>query len=304
MSTMLWIRASIVITCLLFSSARAQERAASVRDIPADVAANRDIAYIENGHERQKLDLYLPKLRGDKPLPIVVWVHGGGWRQGNRFPCPALFLTQHGYAVASIGYRLSDAAQFPAQIHDCKAAIRFLRSRHDVYHIDPQKIGVWGSSAGGHLVALLGTSGNSPELEGTLGTVSEASTVNAVCDYFGPTDLLKMAAQSDTNSRIDHDDPRSPESLLLGGPVQQQREVARLANPLTFVDREDPPFLIVHGDRDPLVPTEQSRMLAAALKTQGVDHELMIVSGGGHGPFREPEQLNKVRDFFDKSLQP
>jgi acetyl esterase/lipase len=272
--------------------------------IPETVEPRRDLEYVTGGHERQKLDLYLPKTRPATPLPLVIWVHGGGWQNGNRFPCPALFLSEHGYAVASLGYRLSDAAIFPAQIHDCKAAIRYLRSHADEFGIDPQRFGVWGSSAGGHLVALLGTSGNAAGLEGQLGDTSTNSQVQAVCDYFGPTDLLKMASQSSENSRINHDAPDSPESKLLGGPLQQQVALAAQANPITYVDGDDPPFLIVHGDQDPLVPAQQSRLLLDALRAAKVAAELVIVPGGGHGPFREPQQLEQVRKFFDQYLKP
>ncbi len=283
--------------------ASTQAKRKSREAIPEKVEAHRDIAYVTDGHERQRLDLYLPKERPDKPLPLVIWVHGGGWRQGNRFPSPALFLSEHGYAVASLGYRLTDSAQFPAQIHDCKAAIRYLRHHANEYHIDPNRFGVWGSSAGGHLVALLGTSGNAPQLEGELGESQGGSAVQAVCDYFGPTDLLKMAAQSGANSRLDHDSADSPESKLLGGPLQEQVEAARIANPLTYIDPQDPPFLIVHGDQDPLVPPQQSQILQEALEKANVPAELIIVPGGGHGPFREPEQLEQVRRFFDKILK-
>lgn len=271
--------------------------------IPENVRALRDIVYVEGGHERQKLDLYLPREETDAPRPVVLWIHGGGWRRGQRYPCPALFLTQKGYAVASIGYRLSDTATFPAQIHDCKVAIRFLRSRAKEYQLAPDRFGVWGSSAGGHLAALVGTSGNAHELEGQLAAVDGSSQVQAVCDYYGPTDLLQMAAQSGPNSRIDHDAADSPESKLVGGPLQERPDVAHRANPITYVDRLDPPFLIVHGDADPLVPDQQSRLLYDALQSVGVESHLTIVPGGGHGPFRDPAQLAAVEAFFNKILR-
>lgn len=299
------VSASILAGVVVISplAAAAQPPTGQRRSIPESVESRLDIAYVENGHERQKLDVYLPKQPADKPWPLVIWVHGGAWRQGDRYPCPALFLTQHGYAVASLGYRLSDTAQFPAQIHDCKAAIRYLRRHAEELHVDPQRVGVWGASAGGHLVALLGTSGNAPELEGELGNTDVPSSVSAVCDYYGPTDLLQMARQAGPDSRIDHDAADSPESKLLGGPLQEQTAAARQANPLTYVDAQDPPFLIVHGDKDPLVPLLQSRLLVDALNKAHVENELIVVAGGGHGPFREPERLDKVRDFFDGILK-
>lgn len=300
-----WLEWLAVCNCLFASDILSSGILTSAAWGQAPVQILRDVAYVENGHERHKLDLYLPKATQQPRWPLVIWIHGGGWQNGQRAPTPAQFLTEHGYAVASLGYRLSDSAQFPAQIHDCKAAVRYLRQHAKQYHLDPQRFGAWGSSAGGHLVALLGTSGNAPELEGDLGPwTSVSSSVQAVCDYFGPTDLAKMGEQSGPNSRLDHNAPNSPESKLLGGPVQQRLELAQTANPIQYVDPADPPFLIVHGDQDPLVPLQQSRLLLDALTAANVRAELVVVAGGGHGPFREPEQLNRVREFFDKRLGP
>lgn len=272
--------------------------------IPENVRALRDIPYVESGHERQKLDIYLPKQTTPELMPLVIWIHGGGWKSGNRFPCPALWLTQKGFVVASLGYRLSGSAVFPAQIHDCKAAIRHLRANAMQYRIDENHIGVWGSSAGGHLVALVGTTGNTSELDGNVGMHAPTSSrVQAVCDYYGPTDLLRMADQAGPNSKLDHDAKDSPESKLLGGPLQSKQQLARQANPITYVDPEDPPFLIVHGSADPLVPLGQSKLLNDSLQSSGVDTQLIVVPGGGHGPFRQPEQLNQVADFFRLHLQ-
>lgn len=279
-------------------------RRAARNAIPESVQAKLDIAYVlTEPHPRQRLDIYLPKQASEQPRPLVIWIHGGGWRAGNRFPCPAVFLTQHGYAVASVGYRLSDAAIFPAQVHDCKLAIAYLREHAQEWNLDPKRFGVWGSSAGGHLTALVGTSGGADELTPD-GIDASAADVQAACDYFGPTNLLLMDAQSDENSRMVHDADDSPESKLLGGPLQQQTDLAKMANPITYVDKSDPPFLIVHGDKDPLVPHQQSRILHAALTANGVSAELVIVPGGGHGPFRDPEQLERVRSFFDAALKP
>lgn len=269
--------------------------------LPDGTQVKRDVAYVTDGHERQKLDLYLlPEQR--TPRPMVVWIHGGGWRGGDKSNCPARFLLEHGYHVASINYRLSHHATFPAQIHDCKAAIRWVRANAAKHGIAPEKIGVWGSSAGGHLVALLGTSGRVAELEGKLGESGD-SRVQAVVDYYGPTDLLKMNEQAGELGTLDHDAPASPESKLLGGPLQHQVELARQASPLAYVSNDDPPFLIVHGDKDPLVPVQQSQQLHELLEKAGVDSTLVVVEGGKHGPFREPKQLARVQTFFDKRLK-
>ena len=267
-----------------------------------NVVVKRDMAYVENGHERHKLDLYLP-LQADKKLPLVVWIHGGGWRQGSKDSGgPALDLVSHGFIVASINYRLSNHAIFPAQIHDCKAAIRWLRAHADEYKIDAEHIGVWGSSAGGHLVALLGTSGDVVELEGDLGHIDQSSRVQAVCDWFGPTDLLLMNKQSGDGGTMNHDAIGSPESLLLGGPLQQVPEKAKLASPLSYVTPDDPAFLIVHGDKDPLVAWQQSQLLADALKASKCDVLFTIVPGAGHGGFSDPQIKLDCMRFFVQSL--
>jgi len=263
--------------------------------LPAGVRVLRDLKYVENGHERNRLDLYLPeKVEGG--LPLVVWIHGGAWQAGSKQGCPAVFLAAKGYAVASINYRLSQHAIFPAQIEDCKAAIRWLRGNAAKYQIDADHIGVWGASAGGHLVAMLGTTGNVKDLEGTGGNLDRSSRVQCVVDWFGPSDLATMAGS--------HDNPGSPESRLIGGTVQENKEKARKASPLTYVSKDSAPFLIMHGDQDNTVPLSQSEVLAAALKKAGVDVKLVVVKGNGHGGpgFTTPESRKLIEDFFGRYL--
>ena len=277
---------------------RGAESKGSVK-LPDGIEVRKNIEYVEDGHPRNKLDLYLsPKT--EKPVPLVIWIHGGGWRKGDKKNCPARFLLEHGFAVASVNYRLSGHAVFPAQIEDCKAAIRWLRTNAKDLNIDPGRFGVWGSSAGGHLVALLGTSGDVEDFDPSNTTVS--SSVQAVCDYFGPTNLLKMNEQAGESGRLDHDSPDSPESKLLGGPLQTMTTQAKRANPITYVSADDPPFLIVHGDKDPLVPLQQSRELNMALTEAGVDTELVVVQGGGHGGFKGAEHNDRVLAFFKAKL--
>ena len=261
---------------------------------------HRDLEYLPTKNKRQTLDIYVPK-NADSPRPLIVWIHGGAWRAGSKNRTPALRMLGQGYVVASINYRLSQKAIFPAQIQDCKAAIRWLRDHAAKYKIDPKRIGVWGSSAGGHLVALLGTSGGVKELDADK-SVATSAKVQAVCDFFGPTDFLQMDAHSPPNPRIVHDAPNSPESQLIGGPIQQHKEKTAKANPITYVSKDDPPFLIVHGDRDPLVPHHQSQILHKALKEAGVDSTLHTVEGGGHG-FRSREVDRLVDNFFAKHLK-
>lgn len=264
----------------------------------AKASSHKDIAYMPNGHERQKLDLYVP---GDvsRPVPLVCFIHGGGWRNGQKSSSTAMPLITRGYAVAAIGYRLSDAAQFPAQIEDCKAAIRWLRANAAKHGIDPARIGVWGPSAGGHLSALLGTSGDVRELEGALGTTGVSSRVQAVCDFYGPADFLL----GDVGGRADN--PAGPVALLLGGPAPQMKERARQASPVTWVSADDPPFLIFQGGRDRTVPPAQSEALAQRLKQAGVEVELVIFPEAEHGgpAFSSADTIDKIAAFFDRHLK-
>ena len=264
--------------------------------IPADVKVYRDVHYGPH-EERNLLDVYVPA-GSVEPLPLVIWIHGGGWQNGSKATGgPAISLLSQGFAVASINYRLSGDDVFPAQIEDCKAAIRFLRARAEDYNVDPRRFGVWGSSAGGHLVALLGTSGDVKDLEGAVGDFDEVtSRVQAVCDWFGPTDLLQMGGR--------HDDAESPESKLIGGPIQERKAEAARANPIAYVSPDDPPFLIMHGSSDPAVPFHQSELLEAALKKVGVESTLVKLVGAGHGgpEFTSPDSQTRVAEFFSKHV--
>ena len=268
--------------------------------LPEGTKAQRDIEYVPGGSKAQTLDLFFPE-KADAPLPLIVWIHGGGWSAGSKENCPAMFLLGQGYAVASINYRLSGEAKWPAQIEDCKAAIRWLRANAKKHNINPDRIGVWGSSAGGHLVAMLGTAGGVKEFDkGPNADVS--SRVQAACDWFGPTDLLQMGAQSGPNSKINHDSPNSPESRLIGGAIQENKEKAATANPIKYVTKDGAPFLIMHGDQDPLVPLAQSQILHEALQKAGVESTFHVVKGAGHG-FGGPENQKMVQAFFDKHLK-
>jgi acetyl esterase/lipase len=187
---------------------------------------------------------------------------------------------------------LSGDAIFPAQIEDCKAAVRWLRAHAKEYGLNPDRFGVWGSSAGGHLVALLGTSGD------------VSSRVQAVCDYYGPTDLLQMDAHALPSARLKHDPATSPESRLIGGAIQENKEKTTRANPIVYVTPDDPPFLIVHGDADPVVPIHQSQLLFDALKKAGVSVRFHTIKGAGHGQgFGGREIDEMVNNFFDSYLK-
>jgi acetyl esterase/lipase len=267
--------------------------------LPEGTRAVRNVDYGGHRDAHQNLDLYIPQ--GSRAFPLIAWIHGGGWAYQDKEPCNALAFLNHGYVVASINYRLSNQAPWPAQLHDCKAAIRFLRAHAAEYHIDPDRIGVWGSSAGGHLVAMLGLTANVRELEGTVGgNLQCSSAVQAVCDWFGPSDLGKF------------EDPRAVDLVvkLVGGPVDQHQADIRSASPISYVAGQPakniPPFLIMHGDADKMVPIQHSELLEAALRQAGANVTYHVVPNRGHGyeSLATPPNLAMVGDFFDQHLHP
>lgn len=281
---------ALVAAVLWMPSLQAQAKA------PKGIKVHRDLQYVKDGHERQRLDLFLPP-KTDGPFPVVVMIHGGGWQNGSKDQVPARVLAVKGYAVARINYRLVRHAVFPAQIEDCKAAIRWLRAYARTYNLDADHIAVWGSSAGGHLAALVGTSADVKQLEGKGGNLDQSSRVQAVIDWFGPTDFLHV-----------HDDfkhARVAIGKLLGGPPSDRKKLAALASPVTHVTKEAPPFLILHGDKDPVVPFRQSEILAAALKKAGVEVTLIKVKGGKHGgpDFNSAENGKLTEAFLEKHLK-
>lgn len=259
-----------------------------------------DITYaVVDGFEL-KLDLSLPG--GAKNPPLVVYIHGGSWRAGSRKGCPINWLVDEGYAVASISYRLSDRATFPAQIVDCKGALRFLRANAAKYGYSVAKVGVAGSSAGGHLAVLLGTSGGLKELEGDVGgNLDQSSRVDAIVDYYGPTDFPLRSKTHPARS----EDPKSGTAEMLGGPVSKNLEIAKLASGVTHVSGDDPPLLILHGDKDKTVLMDQSESLRDAYRRAGLEEKLIVVPGGGHGgaPFNNDDNRRAVLEFLDKHLR-
>ena len=292
----------IVFTLVLLAIAHS----AIAAEIPPGIKAELNIPYVENGHKRQMLDLYVPEEKSDKPLPLVIWIHGGAWFAGNRAQPPMLYLVPKGFAVASIDYRFSQDAIWPAQINDCKAAVRFLRANASKYNLDPDHFGVGGDSAGGHLAAILGASGDVKQLEGDLGNPDVSSRVQAVLDWFGPTDFTQIAQQSGPKSVLKHDGANSPEARLLGGPLEEKLELAKTANPITYIDKNTPPFLIMHGDADRVVPLGQSVILAKALIDAGAEVTMKTIPGADHEApqFRNlPENRRLIEDFFTEKLK-
>lgn len=268
------------------------------------VDVTRDISYADNDNPRQRLDLYLPKQRtaGEK-LPVLVFIHGGGWRAGDKSSGAGnlmRFMTDGKFAGVSVGYRLTDEAQWPAQIHDCKAAIRWIRGNAEKHGLYADKIVVWGTSAGGHLVSMLGTAGDVESLEGNIGSFDdESSAVTAVVNFFGPDNFETMVRQKSTIDRSS--DSSYPEALLLGGRVQDRPEVAKEASPVTHISKGDAAFLTAHGTEDALVPFAQGTELHEKLKQAGVPSVLVTMDGGGHG-FASRELDELISRFLNHHL--
>jgi len=245
-----------------------------------DIRVYEDIIYsVVDGYEL-KLDIAVPKYL-KASAPAIVDISGGSWRVVEKSAEDALFYAKHGFIGVSLTHRTSDIAIFPAAVHDCKTAIRWLRAHAREYNIDLDKIGVTGFSSGGHLAALLGTSGGDSFLEGKGEYQEYSSSVQAVVDHFGPTDFFKMN-DSDLPDRMDHFTANSPESLFLGGPLREKTDLAHLANPITYIDAEDPPIFIGHGEKDGLVIINQSELLFEALKDADVPTKFIRVKNAGH----------------------
>ncbi|QDS90394.1 Carboxylesterase NlhH [Rosistilla ulvae] len=268
-----------------------------------DVQVMRDVVYGQGGGRDLTMHLVLPKEPADQPLPVYVWLHGGGWMAGNKDGgvqqvIPAV---RSGFVGATIEYRLSGEAIFPAQIEDCKCAIRYLRANAKKYNIDVKRIAVGGSSAGGHLAALIGTSAGAADLEGIGGWADQRSDVQAVVDLYGPTDLVQFVQTPGYES---HARSNSPETRLLGGEVLKRLDAAEKANPIHYVDESDPPFLIIHGSNDRTVPANQSEAIYKALQGAGVDSKLHLIEGAGHGgrEFAEPEIREMQLEFLLRTV--
>lgn len=288
---------SLCLLLLFHSLASAQRQSpAALRE---KLEIQTDVEYGKAGERSLKLDVIKPKETREKPRACVVWIHGGGWQNGNKNSGVgrlAGLVATGDYVGISVGYRLTDETAWPGQIHDCKAAIRWIRANAKTLNVDPEKIGVWGSSAGGHLVSMLGTSGDVKELEGKNGSPDVSSRVACVVDFCGPSDFLA----------IPKDAPKASESTgpiykLLGGPLGEKQDLAKAASPITYVTKDDPPFLIVHGTADNTVAIKQAELLHAAQQKAGVNTTFVTITGGGHG-IGGPKVDERVQAFFAKHL--
>ena len=258
----------------------------------------RDVAYASVGALTLKLDLHLPEM--SPRAPIIVWVHGGAWRSGSKSSMPLGKLVEAGYAVASVDYRLSTQARFPAQIHDLKAAIRFLRGHGDDWKLPTNHIVIAGDSAGGHLAALVGVSNGHAELEGAVGNdPKQRSAVQGIISFYGGANLTTILKQSTPHGL----GVRVPAlDLLLGGQPEAVPELARLASPVFLVDRSDPPLLLLHGDQDPQMPISQAHELMGAYKKLSLPAHLEVVHGAAHGgaAFYDAERMEIVKAFLER----
>ncbi len=259
----------------------------------------KDVVYATVDGRDIGLDLYIPA--GVRTPPLLVWVHGGAWRSGTKAQVPRVFV-EHGIATASLDFRQSTDARFPAAVHDIKAAIRFLRAKAPEYGYRTDRIAIAGSSSGGHLAALVGVTTGVKELEGTVGTYpNQSSGVQAIVVYYGASNLMTILAQSTPHGLSVR---RPALELLLGALPESARALAELASPVTHVDRNDPPLLLIHGDQDPQMPINQALELQGVYEKTGLDVQLDVVHGGGHGgdPFFLPERVERVMAFLRRTV--
>jgi acetyl esterase/lipase len=259
----------------------------------------KDVVYATFSGKDLGLDLYMPA--GVQRPPLVVWVHGGTWRRGTKATVPMAFV-ENGFATASLDFRQSTEARFPAAIHDIKAAIRFLRAKAAEYGYQTDRMAIAGASSGGHLAALVGVTNGRKELEGTEGNYpNQSSDVQAILSYYGASNLMTILAQS-TPYGLGVRQPAL--ELLLGAQPDKTRELAELASPVFHVDGNDPPLLLLHGDQDPQMPINQSHELEGAYEKAGLDVHLDVVHGAAHGGnlFFSPAHLERALGFLRRTI--
>lgn len=263
-----------------------------------DIESTKNIIYAQDGDKKLQLDIYKPKTVQEPRL--IVWVHGGAWHSGSK-ENPPLGLLPFGYALASVDFHASTEKPFPANVHDIKAAIRFLRANASKYGYRADKIIIWGSSSGGHLAALVATTNNNSDLEGKLGDFTQtSSSVQGCIDFFGPTNFLTILNQSTPHGL----NVRLPAlAILLGKPLDQATELAKLASPVYQVDVNDPPLFMVHGEQDIQVPINQSIELMSAYKVKNLKVQIEFIPNAGHSDpaYGKPELMEKVAKFLKEN---
>jgi len=260
----------------------------------------KDIEFAKVQDQSLKLDLYLPSK--PKGSALVVWIHGGGWRKGNKGKCFITWLPEHGYAVASISYRFSSTAKFPAQLHDCKGAVRWLRANAKKYGYDPDKFFVAGASAGGHLTALMATTSGHKKLEGTTGgNLKQSSAVQGAIDYYGPTDFILRSKTQPSRAN----EKGSVVYDLLGGGAHEKIEAAKLASACYHISKDDVPLLVFHGTKDKTVLIDQSHAIDRKYREAGLPVEFHTIEGASHGGnvFYSGENANRLLNFLKKHTQ-
>lgn len=295
----------LFISCLFFLSLKSSAQDfVPIRDVfPPGTVLHGNIAYANDTLKQHLLDIYTPST-GKKFYPVVIWIHGGGWRKGDKYgemnymANTAKSLIKKGYAIASIDYRWSTRAKFPAQIQDCNQAVEFLYQHAAQYHLDRDKLAVLGSSAGGHLAALLGLSNNNTVSSFYAGGKKPHFKIRVVFDFFGINDLTALKGPGAT-------DPHGGVTLLLGASAAARPDLAKYASPVTYIDKDDPPFLIIHGDKDEAVDFSQSTLLNQKLKKAGVKNELILVPGAPHAGkmFDQKYIRGKVFGYLNKYLK-
>ncbi len=275
------------------------------RAVCGEVIEEKDITYGKAGDRALQLDLARPE--GDGPFPALVFVHGGGWRGGARTTYSGAIVeaAKRGFVAVTVTYRLTEPDKdgkvtnpFPAQVNDVKCAVRWLRANAEKYNVDPQRIGATGGSAGGHLSLMLGLTDGSSKLEGDGGYPDRSSKVQAVVNYFGPTDMVELHRTSEGAAPI--------VASFLGGGPQDIPDLYRAASPVTYISADDGPVLTIHGTADRLVPPEQAKLLDEKMKAEGVSHTLLLLEGQGHGFQGEAgaQAIQATFDFFEKHLKP
>jgi acetyl esterase/lipase len=270
----------------------------SAQEKKVEIYVERELVYGKGGETDLKLDLAMPKA-GTGPFPVIVCVHGGGWKSGKRQDLEKTIegMAARGYVAATVSYRFSPEAKFPAQIEDCKAAVRWLRANAAKYHVNPERIGAVGFSAGGHLVCLLGTTDKNDGLEGQGGNPEQSSRVQAVVSFFGPTDFTTKTWNEEVEKQF----------LIpfFGGTIEENPALYKKASSINYVTKDDPPFLFFHGSEDKLVGLRHSQLLADKLHDVGVKAEVVVMKGEGHGWQGDKlrQSIDQMFTFFDEQLK-